>query len=676
MSTSAHAPLETEVPVFDVVVTMGTGVTTADVERLALQYGELSKGQMEGLLRAFQNGPRVKVGDHVTKERADKAKEQFGKLGLIVTVVPMLSLQVKAEGDFDGRFLCRACNNRVDLPVNRQCPSCGMFVDKITDEWLLKKKIMEQERAKLDSQINRDDKAMKKANQKSLEDAIRAKIREELEEEYGIKKDGGLFSGKQGLVRVAGVVGLVAAAFIGGGMIPAGSMPWSKSAQSSSTSKDPATADVDKMLNNVGAADAGAQAAGATGDPDIDDPSIQALTGGKKMGGPGLTMEQAIAASRSLAASVGNTTFDKAMAGGSGGGGSAQAGAAAAPAAEADNTPITVTPLTKHVLAGDYARELAELGQWRRARAVVKSLKPLAVEPAAVVALQGADMVAQAWGMQALAESKARQAIDTLIADSKQIADPADRSRALGAVAVIVSQHVQLPPDAARAFITLSAESLKSVGDAKVRGAAMGDWMVSMGQVLLNEATAHARAGRLPKAQLATDQLAALIKDASDASAQSRLHALNYQMRIAMGHSDTAGQSLSAAMSAAGNVPDIVERAALLRTLGQLLGGVNLEPVQAAVGALRAQLESKSALNKEHAYAHLSLMYADFGVRDRADENSRLAFATKGMTAIESSALQADLITRGDMAMAKLLHSSGRYSESETVLQRLSGYLL
>jgi hypothetical protein len=63
-------------------------------------------------------------------------------------------------------------------------------------------------------------------------------------------------------------------------------------------------------------------------------------------------------------------------------------------------------------------------------------------------------------------------------------------------------------------------------------------------------------------------------------------------------------------------------------------------------------------------------------VRDRADENSRLALATKGMTAIESSALQADLITRGDMAMAKLLHSSGRYSESETVLQRLSGYLL
>jgi tetratricopeptide (TPR) repeat protein len=674
MSISAHAPLETEVPVFDVVVTMATGVTTADVERLALQYGELSKGQMEGLLRAFQNGPRVKVGDHVPKERADKAKEQFGKLGLIVTVVPMLSLQTKIEGDFDGRFLCRACDNRVDLPTNRQCPSCGMFVDKITDEWLLKKKIMEQERAKLDSQINRDDKSMKKANQKSLEDAIRAKIREELEEEYGIKKDGGLFSGKPGLMRVAGVVGLVAAAFVGGGILPAGAMPWNKSAQTSSAFKGPATADVDKMLSNVGAADA----SGATGDPDIDDPSIQALAGGKKMGGPGLTMEQAIAASRSLAASVGNTTFDQATGGGNSAvvGGASKAGAASAPDATAvDSAPITIAPLIKHVLAGDFARELAELSQWRRARAVVKSVKPLAVDPAAVMSLQGADLEAQAWAIHPLSDTKARQAMDLLIADSKQIADAAGRARALGAVAVIVSQHVQLPPDAARAFLTLSAESLKTVGDAKVRGAAMGDWMVSMGQVLLQEATTHVKAGRLPKAQVTADQLAALIKDAADASAQARLHALNYQMRLAMGHPDTAGQSLSAAMTAAGNVPGIVERAALLRTLSHLLGSVNLEPLQGAVGALRAQLESKSALNKEHAYAHLSLMYADYGVRDRADENGRLALTTKGMTAIESSALQADLITRGDMATAKLLHLAGRYSESEVVLQRLSGYL-
>jgi hypothetical protein len=660
-------PLETEAPVFDVTVTLAAGITTAEVERLAIQFDELSKVQIEGLLRAFQNGPKVKVGDHVTKDRADKARQRFEKLGLIVSVSPMLSLQAKAKGDLDSRFLCRACNNRVDLPANRQCPSCGMFVDKITDQWLLKKKITEQERAKLNLQIDRENKAMKVANQKSLEDAIRAKIREELEEEYGIKNTASLFSGRQGVVRAAGLLTLVTAAFIGGGLLPAGAMPWSKTPQTE-TSNKPAQVDVDKMLATVGSASTGDKATGLAEDSDMDDPAIQALTGGKKMGGPGLTIEQAIAASRSLAASVGNTTYDKATSG-------------ATPVVGEDlsatsNVPVSITAQTKQVLASDYARALAELGQWRRARAVVKSLMPLAVENASKVALQSADMEAQAWSIQGLTDSRARQAIDGLIAESKQLTDPVVRARALSAVAVILSQHVQLPSDAAHAFLALSAEALKTVGDAKTRSDAMDEWAVSTGQVFLNEATIHARAGHLAKALVAADQLGALLKDAVGASAKARLHALHFQSHIAMGRTDTANQSLSAAVGAVGGVQDVVERAALLRKVARLLGSVTLAPIQDVATGLRKQMESKPTLNNQHAYAHLSLMYADFGVRAQADENYQSAVKTKGMTPVESNALQADLITRGEMAAARLLHISGHYSESEATLQRISGYLL
>jgi tetratricopeptide (TPR) repeat protein len=301
---------------------------------------------------------------------------------------------------------------------------------------------------------------------------------------------------------------------------------------------------------------------------------------------------------------------------------------------------------------------------------------PLAVENASKVALQGADMEAQAWSIQGLTDSRARQAMDGLIADSKQLTDPVDRARALGAVAIIISQHVQLPSDAAHAFLALSTDALKAVGDAKTRSDARDEWTVSMGQVFLNEATTHARAGHLAKALVAADQLGALHKDAVGASARARLHALHFQSHIAMGRTDTANQSLRAAVGAAGEVPDVVERAALLRKVARLLGSVTLAPIQDVATGLRKQMESKPTLNNQHAYAHLSLMYADFGARTQADENYQFAVKTKGMTPVESNALQADLITRGEMAAARLLHISGHYSESEAILQRISGYLL
>jgi rRNA maturation endonuclease Nob1/tetratricopeptide (TPR) repeat protein len=678
MSISAHAPLETEVPVFDVVVSMPTGATLESVEGLARQFGELPPAKIEGLIKALKNGPQVKIGSHIPKERADAAKAQFAKLGLSVTIVPQLSLQTKAEGEFDTRFLCRACNTRVELPQNRQCPSCGMFVDKITEEWLLKRKIMEQERAKLDSQFNRDDSEMKKRNQKSLEDAIRAKIREELEDEYGIKKDSGLFQGKKGMLRAGGLVGLLAIAFAGGNIVSLGGFSFGKSGAAAASTNDPAKNDVDQLLNSVGAPGAAggtAQSASATGDPDIDDPMIQELTGGKKMGGAGLTMEQAIAASKALAGAVGNHTADQAMAGTLPTGANTGSAPVADSAGGAAEPVVAVPPLTKQILAADFANQLAEIGQARRAREVIKAVKPLAAEPAAVAAIQNSELQVQAWAMQPLGVAQARQALDTLIADSKLIADGAERSRVLSQTGVIVSQQPQLPSEAARALLTLAAESLKSVTDAKRRSAAMGDWMVAMGQVLLNEASTHAKAGRMTKAQGLVEQLKGLIKDAPDAASQARLHAINYQIQVRMGQGKTASQSLETAMELLPKTPNLVERATLLHSVAQLAGSASTAAIQSAVGTLRSQLDAKAVMNREQALAQLSLMHRDFGLHDKADEYSRLAQTSKGLTPTEASSFISELIVRGDLASAKLLHKAGQYAESEAVLHRVSGYL-
>jgi uncharacterized protein YdaU (DUF1376 family) len=332
--------------------------------------------------------------------------------------------------------------------------------------------------------------------------------------------------------------------------------------------------------------------------------------------------------------------------------------------------------VVKQLLAADFASDLGTLGQWQRARALIKLVKPQAVEPVAISALQTADLEAQAWSLQSLSESRARQAMDMLIADAMLISDPASRSLALGKVGVIVRNHVQFSPDAARVFLKLAAESLKEISDQNVKKLLMNEWMIFMGRILANESIMYAKAGNLSKAKAAEAQIDIFFKEASDDATRARLHVLKYSIQKGMGNQKNAEQSLLAAMAMTGHVTDVVKRATLMRTLAQLAGSASLVPMQEALASLRSVMDAKTTLHTEQAFGQISLMYADFGLKSQADEYRRLAVSVKSVTPLESGALQADLMVRGDMALAKLLQAGGRYADSEGVLQRISTYFL
>ena len=677
MSTSSYAPLETDVPVFDVIVSLATGATADSVERLARQHADLSSAQIDGFVRALRNNPRVKIGDHIPQERVDVAREQFTKLGLTVNVVPVLSLQTKTDLDADGRFLCRACSNRVELPANRQCPKCGVFVDKITDEFLLRKKIMDQERAKLDYANRKNEAENSKFNTRSMEEAIRRQIREELEEEMGLSKKGGLFSGGAGMARLAGLLVLVVAAFFGGRFLPAGKWSDWLGGKTTVATNDAAKADVDKMLNTVapsGSGDAKDGTPGQSGDADIDDPMIQSLTAGKKMGGKGLTIEQAIAASKTLAGAVGNTTADRAMNGSAGGGAGSGTGAAAG-GADASTAGATVSPLTKHILTADFARQLAELGQWRRAREIVKVTKPQAVEASAKAALRLAELESRAWAMQGQSASSARQAMDDSLADLGAIADAVERSVLAARLGVILSQNDRLPPEAARAFLAAGAEALKSVADTTQRSRAMTEWQVAMGQVIQNEVASHARAGRTAKAQSVAEQLEPLTKGANDLGALALLHASTYKASAHLGHSAKATDNLELAIALAGKIAGPIERATILRQVAQLIGSATHRSLQGAVASLRSQITAAASPANAAALVQLALLYADFGLQEKSEDIAAQARSTKGLAGAAALQVQTDLLVRGGMAEAKLLHRDAQYAAAEAAMERVGGYL-
>ncbi len=745
MSEPTAAPVESATPLFDVVITVPSGARMEDIERLAREASGIAPERIERLLKVLASSPSAKVGAGVTREKADLARVQFGAAGLLVEVTPILSIQAAMAGNYDGTFVCPACDKRVVLPDNRQCPSCHIFVDKVTPEFLLRRKMMEQERGKIEYEQAKSAKESEKRTREAMEAAMRAKVREEIEAEYGIKRKKGL----SGPVKAAGVFVLLVAAFAGGkGLSPDG-LPWSKSA-SGKDSGQPKVMSADSLEKTAQAAGADADSAtggaagspgapAAAGDPDVDDPLIQAAAG-KPAGGKQLTLEQALAASKTLAKSVGNTTADRAMAGGpvggksgssasqaannaidgavenpsgsvdsgssatagggaaggvsaggvsAGGGNTAPngisfsggnaAGSSAGTASAAGAASVAVPKQTKQILTAEFVRVLAEIGQSARAREVLKAglaTNSAGAEPEGAAALRNADLKARAWAIQRREIGPARVVSDELKAKILALDNAAERVQLLGSVAAILSQSGQIAPEIPRNFLSLAADALKSVTGPGQPNAAMGDLAVSMAEVFANEASARIKTGMWSKAQASAAQVEGLIKQAPDAWSQVRLYAIDHQIKQQMGQADKARQSLDAALAEVGKNPNLFERAAWLRSVAQLSDNAADEQLQALATSLQTQLEAQSGADKARALTQLALLYAAGGLPSKAEHSRRLAQSTAALSPADSVAINTDLIVRSDLAMAKLLQGLGRYAEAESLLRRVGGYLL
>jgi hypothetical protein len=701
MSLPTETIIPAGTPLFDVVIRVPQGARLGDIEQLAREVAGMPSDRVANMIKALRSIPEAKVGAGVTREKADKAKEQFIKAGLHVEITPVLGI---AEGPLDSTQVCPGCRERVDLPANRQCPKCGVYVDKMTDEYLLRKKIMDKERGSIASQLNRNAASTEKSSKQSVEDAIRASVRKELEKEYGINQ-GSFFKSKTALVGLVAALGLGAAAYAGGDKLGALN-PFGPKKEAKS---------VDKMLAAVGpagAAGAGAAAGGApgseaagaagtaTGDPDIDDPLIQAA-GGKRIGAKGLTMEEAVAAANVLGKSVGNTTADRALKGGAGAPGApgatgvasaadattaAAAGTGATPGAAAAGSgaggaeqaaQAAVPKQAKQLLTVEFAKQLAEIGQGARAREVIKAMKAapgLAADPAVATAVQIADLEVHAWAIGSV--GNARQAIDALKSDAANIGDAADKTYALGRVAVILSRNPQLPAEAARVFLTLAAESLKSLPAARQQGGTAGNWAVALGEVLVAEATSYARTGAWGKAKAAAAQLETLTKDAPDDSSMARLNAVGFKMNQLIGQSEKAQQNMQVAVTLAAKQGKLPDQATWLRNIAQLSGVPDHEKIQAAITTLQAQAAGKSGMDKAQTLATLALLYADAGSRSKVSQFIQLTQSTSGLSAADTVSINSDLLVLGDLSLAKALHGFGMYPDTEVLLQRVGGYLL
>lgn len=709
-----EAPATTEVPRFDVVARLPSSARLEDVEARALAAG-IRPDRVEALIKALRTLPSVKIGAAVDRERADKAREQFTAAGLTVEITPVLALAPMMTGAFDNRFECPNCGQRVDLPENRQCPHCGVFVDKVTPEMIMRRKLREKEKLALDFRLQRDQQAAERAAREALENQVREEVRRELEAELGLGK--GRMTVNRNLM-IGGAL-LVAASAFGAGLVSSGGMAidglfgGGKADQPVQDARTKGLIDqldkLDKSAAKGGDTAAAARANGgpATGDPDVDDPLVQAA-GGKRIGAKGISVEQAVQAAQTLAkaagykgvgteaavAAPGDPTASlearieagggaaPAASGGAAAGGApagAPGGAAGATAAGADPAAaVQVSPRVRALVAVDLARTVAQVGQTARAREMIRALQDnpaYRADPALVEATSQAAVEIRAWSLHTASAGNLRQAAEAVLADARILPTPLARVQALAAAGAIAARHPLLPPETARLFLSEAAEALKRVeGPQQARGASL--WAVALGEVMLQEATHRARTGQWARANELTGQIESLAAQAPDGASAARLRALEHQARLLVGQADKAAAALTAGLALVGKETRVADRAALLRALAHLGGGATDERMATAVEQVKAAAQTAAPAERAVALMHLALLHAEAGLRGRAGEYTQLALATPGLAKTEAGDLHAELLLRGDLATAQSLHQIGLYAEAESALRRLGGLVL
>ena len=715
---SAFGALESAVALFNISVSFSPGIGADLVSQRAQDDLKLPKEKIESILRALQNGPKAMIGKAVPQDRADKAVADFTRIGMKVELTPVLSIQTKTHAADDGSEVCPACSKRVVLPANRQCPACHVFVDKVTDEFLLRRKLMEKERAIAEARLAKEGADSVKRNKDEMEKRLRELVRKEIEAEYGLDDKGGksLFGGKTGKVRaLAGVALLVAA--VAAGRFTSG-MGGDKAAEAKPAG--PATSAVGQTIEQAKAAANGPNPEQAMAqalekslpdevlagiDPTDEESLLKAARGG---GGGGMTMEQAVAASGALAKSVGNHTLEKAMngtlppgspgaAGGAGAAVAAGKGSAAAPGGiktSGATGPAIPVPSAEEVAAQGIAlpRELklalttqlvgtlGEIGQTQRAQEIAKAVLagPEAASDLQLAAqARSADIAARAWALNGQAPGKASQQAKELKEQIAKIADGPERAMTYAKTGAILAQHTVLPREAQVAMISLAGDTLKGLPAAQ-QAPVRDVWVTALGDSLLADTIEAARAGKWPRAQEAFKRLSEVAANPPSPAAAASLHGLEYRARIVMGQADQADAALAAGLAAAVKASNVADQARALHAMVARAGAPRTPFLTNAVNQMAEKAHGAPAgAGKSVALSELAQTLVALG-QDQAAAKLREASreAASALQPMERSALVARMLVEGDLAQIKARNAEGNYAETEGLLRRVAGYLL
>lgn len=652
MTQRVEAPPEFAGTLFDVTIMLPEGKRTTDIDPMSLQAAGIPAQHLDHLIRLLGAGQPAKVKGAVPWARATQIGERFGRTGVNVAISRSLSIRTLAS---DGLETCPACDVRVKMPANRQCPACKVFVDRMSPEFAEQRKLADSVRAVREAEEATSN--AQKAEKQRLDALIgeyHASIFRELGPEYELVRKRGLFEGTRGKLRAVGVVALLGAVFAGGYELSANFVHGAK--PEPGATEPPLVAAINQLLEQVGLKSARTEPVSG---PLVSTPVESLLRGpdGARVTLRGLGLERAVEAVLNPAAAP-----------------RAEAGAESKPAVPAISIPMEA----KLLLASDFARSLAEMGQTERAKDIIRALKDtpeLGMDAAASAAVRMADMEVQAWSISLLSDAHARPAAALLKQAVTAISDPTERVVTLSRVGAILGQQGQLPPEIARGFLAQASESANAIPVAKLRAAALGEWVVATAEIHATESTAQAKAGLHGPARAGAEQVERLVRQAPDDRSRVRQLAIDYRLRQQVGDTEKAAASLDAAIALITKIDNLAERTAALRTISQIAGIGAAERIQLAVTAIEPLLETKTGIERARSLANLALLNAEQGQTARADRYAQLARTSPSLSPADAIAVTADLLMQREVTAAKVQQAGGRFADADQGLRRVGGYL-
>lgn len=576
---------------FDVIISLPMSIDKAILHQRAVEGLGVPVDAVDRLMASLSQHRILKVKSAVDRATADETGQKFENVGFRVEIAHCLGLR-KAEVKTDDRIECPACETKIVPSADQQCPSCGVFLNKLSADFLERKRIMKRERARLEAMLAGEKSEAEKKLRAEMEKRMRDEILAELEKEFGITREKKGFFAK--LPRWAlpslGVVA-VAGAFFGG----------------RTTGYQAGETDATKTVTATLSAQQAAAARAANEDDDV--AKLEAQT---------------IKMKADMAAAAG---FGKALTGGGGGSGGGAAPSVdpkdslGAPTAASDGGKVEppANPITNDGVKREVAYELvmllAEIGQIDRARELVSRAvagSQASTDVKLALQIRFMQLEVEAWALVHGRTDKPQEQADALLKSVGEIPDAGERSIAGASIGAILLRRPDLSPQTVDALFKIANDSYKTLKGKPTTSAVGHAVVVARGRGLLNASRARIDRGMMQQALPLAQELSAMAKSVSD-PAGAVLYGFDHEVNRWLGNGAGAQKSLELAFAKARKSTSLQQEGATLRSIMDG-GNVYQSPnAQTAIAALTAAAQKWGGSDYAAVLVELGLIHARNG---------------------------------------------------------------
>ena len=568
---------------FDVIVSLPMSMDKAVLTQRAIDGLGVPPDAVERLMTSLTQHRILKVKSGVDRKLADETAEKFEKVGFRVEIAHCLGLRKAAPVQTDGKVECPACDTKVIPSPETQCPNCGVFINKLSEEFLERKRIMKRERARLEAMYGAEKAEAEKLRKAEAERIMREEILAELEKEFGIStKKKGLMDKVPRWAMPALTAVAIVGAFFGG----------------RSTGYEAGGSAATSSMNASAAAKEAAEAAGD------DVAKLEAAT--KKM-----------KADMSAAAAAIQRPLGGGTASGSAVDPKDSLGTPAAGTAAATDTPAN--PLTNDAVKREVAYELvmllAEIGQLDRARELVgRAVAGGAASNDVKLTLQLriVQLEVEAWAIVHGQAEKPQEQADALLKSVGGIPDAGEKSIAGASIGAILLRRQDVNPQTVDAFFKLANDSYKAT-KGKASNSRVGQEVVAArGRGILNAVRARAERGMMQQATVLAQELTVMAESVSGPAA-AVLYGYDHEAKRMLGNAGAAQKSLELGLAKARKSGSLQQEGATLRSIIDG-GNVYQNPnVQTAISTLMAAAQKWGGADYAAALVELGLIHARNG---------------------------------------------------------------